>query len=470
MDGYLKLIRQKHPELADTALVYVLDAGLPGRLPGRLEQGGHGASWRRCASPVPKHRLAGQCAARLPPDPGGHRGVREIVESFGLDPIIAPDLSGSLDGHIPETFLPTTLGGTTRGRDPQHGRLGRRPSPSASRCGPPRRRCEARTGVPLPAVRPAHRAGSQRRVPGISWPNCQARRFRANTAASAASWWTPCWTAISSSAARRSPSAPSPTCSGRWRSWLAEMGCEIAAAVTTTQSPLLEKMPAEEVLIGDLEDLEKRAAGCDLLITHSHGRQAAERLGIPFFRMGLPLFDRLGAAHQLSVGYRGTRDLVFEVGNLFIENLHQPRGHARSRGRCRATKRGTAAAEHETRRRLKLVNNYQRSEQHESRLCDPGHAACRRPFRLGQEYRGLRDFARRATTSSRPSSSTAISRKTATRTSSPPRSTPSATAPSLRGRHRRLGGGAGGGGKDPSDQGDGRPEMITDCSTSCRRC
>ena len=33
-------------------------------------------------------------------------------------------------------------------------------------------------------------------------------------------------------------------------------------------------------------------AGCDLLITHSHGRQAAERLGIPLFRMGLPMFDR----------------------------------------------------------------------------------------------------------------------------------------------------------------------------------
>ena len=43
---------------------------------------------------------------------------------------------------------------------------------------------------------------------------------------------------------------------------------------------------AEEVLIGDLEDLEKLAKrkDCDLLITHSHGRQAAERLNIPFYR------------------------------------------------------------------------------------------------------------------------------------------------------------------------------------------
>ncbi|MDP1681996.1 MAG: nitrogenase component 1, partial [Burkholderiales bacterium] len=105
---------------------------------------------------------------------------------------------------------------------------------------------------------------------------------------------------------------------------LADMGCEISAAVTTTHSPLLEKMPATEVLIGDLEDMEKRALGCDLLITHSHGRQMAERLAIPFLRMGLPMFDRLGAAHRLSVGYRGTRDLIFEIGNLFMADTHEP--------------------------------------------------------------------------------------------------------------------------------------------------
>ena len=75
--------------------------------------------------------------------------------------------------------------------------------------------------------------------------------------------------------------------------------------MTTTRPRCSSGVPAEEVLIGDLEDLESRAAGCDLLITHSHGRQAAERLEIPFFRMGIPMFDRLGAGHQLSVGYRG---------------------------------------------------------------------------------------------------------------------------------------------------------------------
>ena len=39
------------------------------------------------------------------------------------------------------------------------------------------------------------------------------------------------------------------------------------------------------------------------------------------------MFDRLGAGHQLSIGYRGTRDLIFDIANLAIadrENNHQP--------------------------------------------------------------------------------------------------------------------------------------------------
>jgi len=106
-------------------------------------------------------------------------------------------------------------------------------------------------------------------------------------------------------------------------SLVTEMGCEISTAVTTTHSPVLEKMPCEEVLIGDLEDLEMRAKGSDMLITHSHGRQASERLGIPLFRSGLPSFDRLGANHKLSVGYKGTRDLIFQIGNVFLEHTHE---------------------------------------------------------------------------------------------------------------------------------------------------
>lgn len=112
-------------------------------------------------------------------------------------------------------------------------------------------------------------------------------------------------------------------------SMLYEMGAQLTAAVTTTASPVLERVRIGEVIIGDLEDLEELAKTreCDLLISHSHGRQAAARLNIPFYRAGFPMFDRLGAGHQLTVGYRGTRELIFDLANLIItdrEDNRQP--------------------------------------------------------------------------------------------------------------------------------------------------
>jgi len=108
---------------------------------------------------------------------------------------------------------------------------------------------------------------------------------------------------------------------------LHEMGAHVSVAVTTTQSPVLQHVATDEVLIGDLEDLETlaKARGCDLMVTHSHGRQAAERLAIPFYRAGIPMFDRLGAGHQLSVGYRGTRDFIFKIANLIIADHEEHR-------------------------------------------------------------------------------------------------------------------------------------------------
>jgi len=79
------------------------------------------------------------------------------------------------------------------------------------------------------------------------------------------------------------------------------------------------------VHVGDLGDFERLAEerAADLLITTSHGRQAAERLGLPLYRVGFPVFDRLGAAHRLSVGYQGTRDLVFDIANVFLAEAHE---------------------------------------------------------------------------------------------------------------------------------------------------
>jgi nitrogenase molybdenum-cofactor synthesis protein NifE len=99
------------------------------------------------------------------------------------------------------------------------------------------------------------------------------------------------------------------------------MGCEVTAALAATRTRGLDALPAERVFVGDLEDLEEAARGADLLVANSNGRQAATKAGVKaHLRAGLPVFDRLGAHQKVSVGYRGTMNLVFEVANLFQAN------------------------------------------------------------------------------------------------------------------------------------------------------
>ncbi|MEO0647935.1 MAG: nitrogenase component 1, partial [Cyanobacteria bacterium J06650_10] len=59
--------------------------------------------------------------------------------------------------------------------------------------------------------------------------------------------------------------------------------------------------------------------GADLLIASSSVKPLSERLGIPLYRLGFPVFDRLGNGHRCSVGYDGTTRLLFDIGNLFLE-------------------------------------------------------------------------------------------------------------------------------------------------------
>jgi nitrogenase molybdenum-iron protein NifN len=103
--------------------------------------------------------------------------------------------------------------------------------------------------------------------------------------------------------------------------FLDEMGCRISAAVTTMKLPPAADVPCDRVVVGDLDDLERLASSgrCDLVVADAHAETTAASIGAPLYRMGFPVFDRLGAAHRVSVGYRGTQELLFNIGNMFID-------------------------------------------------------------------------------------------------------------------------------------------------------
>ncbi|MBU1665488.1 MAG: nitrogenase iron-molybdenum cofactor biosynthesis protein NifN, partial [Gammaproteobacteria bacterium] len=102
------------------------------------------------------------------------------------------------------------------------------------------------------------------------------------------------------------------------------MGCEVTAAVAPAKAAILEKVPAAQVKLGDLEDLEQAARehGVDLVICNSHAGETAKRLGVPLLRAGFPQYDLIGGYQKLWVGYRGTRQALFDLANLLVEHGH----------------------------------------------------------------------------------------------------------------------------------------------------
>lgn len=325
VDGFLKIIRDKHPELSGTEIVYVstpdfkqaFQDGWAGTVATLVEQLVETVD-DGVRDPLRLNILPG-CHLT----PGDLDELRWMCEDFGLDPTFLPDIAGSLDGHIPDDFVPTSLGGAgvdeirSMGRAVHTIALGDQMRAAAVAL-------EAKTGVPYTMFDRHTGLGPSddlmsllSKVSGMPVPH-RYRRQRSQLLDAMLD-------AHFHFGGAKVALAAEPDLLWNLGSWFSEMGSRIVAAVTTTESFRLEELPLEEVQVGDLEDLERRAEGCDLLVTHSHGRQAAERLGVPLWRAGIPQFDRLGTAHQVSLGYRGTRDLIFEVGNILM-NRHAPAG------------------------------------------------------------------------------------------------------------------------------------------------
>ncbi len=321
VDGDLKLIRARHPELGDTQVVY---ASTPDYA-GAFQDG-----WAKAVQSM-IHSLTESTEIRIAHQvnvlagchltAGDIEELKEIIESFDLKAIVMPDVSGSLDGHIPDDFSPCTLGGTTlqevraMGASVMTLAIGEQMRASAQAL-------ETRTGVGYEVFDRLtgleandHFLMTLSRISGRPVPQKYRRQRSQLVDAMLDGHFF--------FGGKKMAIGAEPDLLCAMGHWLAEMGCILSAVVTTTKSPVLAELPINEVIIGDLEDLELHAQGCDLLLTHSHGRQAAERLAIPFFRMGIPMFDRLGSAHCVSIGYRGTRGLIFEIGNMLMAVSHE---------------------------------------------------------------------------------------------------------------------------------------------------
>ncbi|HEY5582403.1 MAG TPA: nitrogenase iron-molybdenum cofactor biosynthesis protein NifN [Rhodoferax sp.] len=323
VDGYLVTARKRKPELDDTEIVYVSTPDYVGAFEDGYKHA-ITAIVKTLVKPLPVK------ADQVTLLPGSHLSpadideLREVIQAFGLSVIVLPDISGSLDGHIPPDWRGTTLGGTTLEQIRAAGAssftigVGEQTREGAEAlqaiAGTPLEVFERLTGLEVNdrlLQRLAQLSG--RAVPA----KYRRQRSQLLDAMLDGHFYT---------GGIKVAIGAEPDLLLAVGSLLHEMGAELRCCVSTTKSPAHALLPAAQVVLGDLEDLERGAADCDLLITHSHGRQAAERLKKPLLRIGFPVFDRIGNAHRCMVGYRGTMDLIFEIANLMIDQIehHHP--------------------------------------------------------------------------------------------------------------------------------------------------
>lgn len=245
--------------------------------------------------------------------------LRELIAAFGFAAVVLPDVSGSLDGHVNDAYSGPTSGGTRLGDITDMGRALHTIAIGHHMRGPAEA-LQGLTGVPTTLF-----AGLTGLAPVDSLVTLLSHLSGQPVPASVKRRRSQLVDVMLDGhfhfGDRRIAIAADPDLLHTLALFFGGMGAEVVVAVASTgNSPALADIPAEEVIVGDLGDFEAAAAEreAELLVTHAHGRQAAERLGLPLFRAGFPIFDRIGAQHRCLVGYRGTRDLIAELANLFI--------------------------------------------------------------------------------------------------------------------------------------------------------
>ncbi|MDA8157336.1 MAG: nitrogenase iron-molybdenum cofactor biosynthesis protein NifE [Actinomycetota bacterium] len=101
---------------------------------------------------------------------------------------------------------------------------------------------------------------------------------------------------------------------------IARTGAEVSLAVVPQKAGFLDRIAAREVIIGDFGAIE---GDFDLLISNSHGGNTALRLGIPMLEEGFPVYKSFGYCQKESIGYRGAARLVSDMANIFLKEAHR---------------------------------------------------------------------------------------------------------------------------------------------------
>ncbi len=335
MEGILHNIRQRRPDLINLPIAFASTPDFKGAL-----QDGFAAAVEAVAQNIPIGNGNGLDLDTLHTDPfyphpvptsqrqvtvlagpslapGDVQAVKDMVASFGLDSVILPDLSISLDGHLSEEYSAVTSSGTTLA-ELRSLNLSVATLVIDNSMIPAAEILQQRFGTPWSIFHSLTGLGQVdqflqklSQISGQPIPEkYQHQRRQLQDAILDTHFFF---------GRKRVALALEPDLLYRIAWWLTTTGAEVHAAVTTTKSSLLKDLPIDTVTIGDLEDFAALAQGADLLIANSNANTLSKQLDIPLYRLGFPIFDRLGNGRRCTVGYDGTTQLLFDIGNIFLE-------------------------------------------------------------------------------------------------------------------------------------------------------
>jgi nitrogenase molybdenum-iron protein NifN len=259
------------------------------------------------------------------------RHLSELIRMFGLDPIIVPDYSQTLDGGVWDQYHPITPGGTGIQRLKLLGSVRSAISLVSDHVNDAAGLLHARFGIPsyYPGVPigigltdsfiDVLKSAARSEVPEI------IQQDRARLIDSY----------IDGHKLVRNKRAVlygDVNLVASLAMFASEIGLNPVCVATGDRNTSLSALLSDVKWNGDerpliVEDADfmdimesSRALSPDIIIGNSKGYHIARELNVPLVRVGFPIADRIGGERILHIGYRGTQELYDRIVNTIIEN------------------------------------------------------------------------------------------------------------------------------------------------------
>jgi nitrogenase molybdenum-iron protein NifN len=246
--------------------------------------------------------------------------IKELIEGFGFNTFALPDLSTALDGHLGEKQAALSSGGIAVDEIRQLGDAG-----FVISVGDSMRSCAEALQKKNPEMRHQHFPHLQGleatdnlialmlEESGFRGPPLPVDRWRQRLQDAMLD------SHFSLGQTRFLVAAEPDQLAGICQS-LSEAGGRVAVAIATVDSPQLEKVSADKILVGDLEDAEALADSYDMIVGNCHCEALAHRLNKGLMLRGFPNWEQVGNPLKNDVLYEGGCYLLFEAANMATQN------------------------------------------------------------------------------------------------------------------------------------------------------